>query len=46
MMEAAHGLGCRVARVRWLEPTGDVLGQPFFAMDYLDGAATGRNATR
>ena len=43
MMRAAHGLGCRVARVRWLEPTGDVLGQPFFAMDFLDGAATGRN---
>ena len=43
MMEAAHALGCRVARVRWLEPTGAVLGQPFFAMDYLDGAATGRN---
>jgi len=43
IMAAAHALGCPVARVRWLEPTGDVLGQPFFAMDYLDGAATGRN---
>jgi aminoglycoside phosphotransferase (APT) family kinase protein len=43
MMSAAHALGCPVARVRWLEPTGAVLGQPFFAMDYVVGAATGRN---
>lgn len=27
----------------WLEETGDVLGQPFFVMDYLDGAAEDRN---
>jgi aminoglycoside phosphotransferase (APT) family kinase protein len=26
-----------VPRVRWLEPTGDVLGAPFFLMDYVDG---------
>jgi aminoglycoside phosphotransferase (APT) family kinase protein len=26
-----------VPRVRWLEPTGDVLGTPFFVMDYVDG---------
>ena len=32
MMGAAHALGCPVARVRWLEPSGTVLGQPFFAM--------------
>ena len=25
-----------VPRVRWLEPTGDVLGTPFFLMDYVD----------
>jgi aminoglycoside phosphotransferase (APT) family kinase protein len=43
VMQAAHALGCRVAPVRWLEPTGAVLGQPFFAMDYVDGVATGRN---
>lgn len=23
--------------VRWIEPTGDVLGSPFFLMDYVDG---------
>jgi aminoglycoside phosphotransferase (APT) family kinase protein len=43
MMSAARSLGSPVARVRWLEPSGVVLGQPFFAMDYLDGAATGRD---
>ena len=43
MMRAADALACPVAHVRWLEATGDVLGQPFFVMDYLDGAATGRN---
>src|ERR1700736_1240949 len=26
-----------VPRVRWLERTGDVLGTPFFVMDYVDG---------
>jgi aminoglycoside phosphotransferase (APT) family kinase protein len=29
--------------VRWYEPTGTVIGQPFFLMDFLDGAATGRD---
>ncbi|EKF24631.1 phosphotransferase enzyme family protein [Mycolicibacterium hassiacum DSM 44199] len=26
-----------VPRVRWLEPTGSVLGTPFFLMDYIEG---------
>jgi aminoglycoside phosphotransferase (APT) family kinase protein len=26
-----------VPRVRWLEPTGQVLGRPFFLMDYVEG---------
>jgi aminoglycoside phosphotransferase (APT) family kinase protein len=26
-----------VPRVRWLEPTGDVLGAPFFLMDFVEG---------
>ena len=42
-MRAAHELGCPVAKVRWLEASGSVLGQPFFVMDFLDGAATGRD---
>jgi aminoglycoside phosphotransferase (APT) family kinase protein len=43
MMGAAHRLGCPVARVRWLEPTGAVLGQPFFVMDYVEGVTADRN---
>jgi len=43
LMRAAAALGCPVAPVRWLEPTGDVVGQPFFVMDFVDGAATGRD---
>jgi len=42
-MSAAGRLGCSVARVRWIEPTGTVVGQPFFVMDFLDGAAAGRD---
>ncbi len=42
-MQAAASLGCPVAPVRWVEPTGDVLGQPFFVMDFVDGAAGGRD---
>ena len=42
-MQAAHRLGCPVAQVRWFESTGDVLGQPFFVMDFIEGAAAGRN---
>ena len=42
-MRGAHELGCPVATVRWIEPDGDVLGQPFFVMDFLDGAAEDRN---
>jgi aminoglycoside phosphotransferase (APT) family kinase protein len=41
-MLAAGRLGCPVARVRWLEPTGEVIGQPFFVMDFVDGAAPER----
>jgi aminoglycoside phosphotransferase (APT) family kinase protein len=42
-MRAAERLGCPVATVRWLEPSGDVLGHPFFVMDFLDGASAGRD---
>ena len=42
-MQAALRLGCPAATVRWFEPTGDVVGRPFFVMDFIDGAATGRN---
>jgi aminoglycoside phosphotransferase (APT) family kinase protein len=29
--------GIPIPRVRWIEPTGDVLGTPFFLMDRVDG---------
>jgi aminoglycoside phosphotransferase (APT) family kinase protein len=30
--------GFPVAPVRWLEPSGSVLGRPFFVMDFIEGA--------
>jgi aminoglycoside phosphotransferase (APT) family kinase protein len=39
VMRGLHSAGFPVANVRWYEPTGDVLGQPFFVMDFLEGAA-------
>jgi aminoglycoside phosphotransferase (APT) family kinase protein len=42
LMRAAERLGCPVATVRWCEPTGDVLGQPFFVMDYVDSKVAAR----
>ena len=41
-MEAALQLGFPVATVRWSEPTGDVIGQPFFVMDFLPCATAER----
>src|SRR5262245_14769186 len=42
LMRAAAELGVPVAPVRWLEASGDVLGQPFFVMDFLESAAAQR----
>lgn len=39
-MQAVGRLGFPVARVRWLEPTGEVIGQPFFVMDFIEGGVT------
>jgi aminoglycoside phosphotransferase (APT) family kinase protein len=39
VMGALWSVGVPVARVRWMEPTGEVLGQPFFVMDFLESAA-------
>jgi aminoglycoside phosphotransferase (APT) family kinase protein len=36
-MQAVGRLGFPVARVRWLESTGAVVGQPFFVMDFVEG---------
>jgi aminoglycoside phosphotransferase (APT) family kinase protein len=42
-MQVAHAVGCPVARVRWLDATGAVSGQPLFVMDFVDGATVGRD---
>ncbi len=39
-MRAVGRLGFPVASVRWLEPTGTVIGQPFFVMDFVEGGVT------
>jgi len=39
-MQAVGRLGFPVARVRWLEPTGAVIGQPFFVMDFIEGGVS------
>jgi aminoglycoside phosphotransferase (APT) family kinase protein len=36
LMQSLHAVGYPVAKVLWIESTGDVLGQPFFVMDYID----------
>jgi aminoglycoside phosphotransferase (APT) family kinase protein len=38
LMDALHRAGYPVAPVRWIEPSGTVLGQPFFVMDFVEGA--------
>jgi aminoglycoside phosphotransferase (APT) family kinase protein len=39
-MQAVGRLGFPVAPVRWLEPTGTVIGQPFFVMDFVEGGVS------
>ncbi len=39
-MQAVGRLAFPVAAVRWLEPTGEVLGQPFFVMDFVEGGVS------
>jgi aminoglycoside phosphotransferase (APT) family kinase protein len=37
MRQVADHTDVPVPRVRWLEPTGEVLGAPFFLMDFVEG---------
>jgi aminoglycoside phosphotransferase (APT) family kinase protein len=37
MRQVADRTDVPVPRVRWLEPTGEVLGTPFFLMDFVEG---------
>jgi len=41
-MRAAARLGCPVARVRWIDTSGEVIGHPFFVMDFVVGAPPAR----
>lgn len=41
VMRALAAVGYPVARARWSEPTGAVLGQPFFVMDLVPEALAG-----
>ena len=36
LMRSLHACGVPVAAPRWHEPTGEVLGQPFFVMDHVE----------
>jgi aminoglycoside phosphotransferase (APT) family kinase protein len=36
LMQSLSAAGFSVQKVRWFEPTGKVLGQPFFVMDHID----------
>jgi aminoglycoside phosphotransferase (APT) family kinase protein len=45
-MQAVERLGFPAARVRWLEPTGAVIGQPFFVMDFIEGGVSGEREDR
>lgn len=42
VMQAAHQHGVKVARVRWLQEQADLLGQPFFIMEHIEGVSIGR----
>lgn len=45
VMQALFRAGFPVAEVLVDEPTGDVLGQPFFVMDFVEGVSTDDDAT-
>ncbi|MCK6577898.1 MAG: phosphotransferase family protein [Anaerolineae bacterium] len=42
LMRVAHAAGVRVARPRWLCADPEILGGPFFLMDYVQGVSIGR----
>lgn len=42
LMQRAYEAGVKVARVRWACDDSDVLGLPFFVMDYVEGISIGR----
>ena len=45
-MSAAYEIGVKVAKVRWYCGDPDVLGLPFFLMDYVGGISIGRKVIK
>ncbi len=41
LMQSLRSSGFPVANVRWVEPTGSVLGQPFFVIDHIEADPPG-----
>jgi aminoglycoside phosphotransferase (APT) family kinase protein len=46
LIAAAHAAGVAVPEPLWLEPTGDVIGRPFYVMRRVQGVAHGRRLLR
>lgn len=46
LLQAVHAAGIRVARPRWLCPSAEVLGAPFFVVDHVAGESVGRRVVR
>ena len=46
LISAAHEMGVAVPQPLWLEPSGDVIGRPFYVMRRVKGTAQGRRVLR
>jgi aminoglycoside phosphotransferase (APT) family kinase protein len=46
LIAAAHDAGVMVPQPLWLEPTGSVIGRPFYVMRRVEGTAQGRKLLR
>ena len=46
LLQAAAAAGVPVPRVRWAEADPDLLGSPFFVMDFVDGETIGKRLVR
>ena len=46
LISAAHEMGVTVPQPLWLEPSGEVIGRPFYIMRRIKGTAQGRRVLR
>jgi aminoglycoside phosphotransferase (APT) family kinase protein len=46
LISAAHEMGMTVPQPLWLEPSGEVIGRPFYVMRRVKGVAQGRRVLR